>query len=79
MSKKIFWNRRSGKDRRSLADRSPYASQEDRRRSDRRLYGNNDYVLIIGQSGLDKFSLLVTVPTVVIVLATLVVSAAVNL
>ena len=58
MGKKVFFNRRSGKDRRQLYN-SAYQS---RRVMDRRQIPNNDLALIIGNDGLDRFELLAIVP-----------------
>ena len=58
MTAYVHWNRRSGVDRRQLQGNSTNAQ---RRALDRRQLPNNDYLLIVGRTGLDSFELLVTV------------------
>ena len=58
MSKRVFLNRRSGKDRRQLYN----SAYDSRRIMDRRQIPNNDLVLIIGNDGLDRFELVAIVP-----------------
>jgi hypothetical protein len=60
MSKYVFWNRRTGNDRRQLFN-SAYAS---RRSSDRRQLPDNDLLLVIGKNGLDRFELLAMIPII---------------
>lgn len=77
MGKSIFWNRRSGQDRRdktAYENRYLRSGDGDRRVMDRRLYGDNDYLLIIGHTGIDRFTLLVTLPVLAVAIATLVLS-----
>ena len=80
MGKKIFWNRRSGRDRRhSGSHQTPYFKSDDRRGLDRRLYGDNDYVLVIGNTGVDRFTLLISIPALIIVSAALIAGSIVDL
>ncbi len=65
MAKYIFWNRRSGVDRR-LGAFTESNSNENRRITDRRSMPNNDYVLVLGRGGLDSFELLILVPIVTV-------------
>ena len=58
MSKRVFLNRRSGKDRRQRYN----SAYDSRRIMDRRQIPNNDLVLIIGNDGLDRFELVAIVP-----------------
>ena len=68
MVKAIFWNRRSGDDRRH--DQSDQLQGDDRRVGDRRMYRSNDYLLVIGgYTGLDRFTVLVFIPALVIIVA----------
>lgn len=72
----IFWNRRSGGDRRDRTDApGNYLQSDDRRVMDRRLYGENGFVLIIGHTGLDRFTLFVTLPTLVATVIALMLSS----
>lgn len=72
MSQWIIWNRRSGKDRRATdLESNPQPPTDDRRTYDRRLYGNNDYLLIVGQLGIDRFTLLFAFPVLLITLGVL--------
>lgn len=72
MGQLIVWNRRSGRDRRTVENGLQNLSpDDDRRLYDRRLYGGNDYLLIIGQVGIDRFTLLVALPALAITLAAL--------
>lgn len=76
MKKTIFWNRRSGRDRRAdTGAAGHYLQTDDRRVLDRRLYGDNGYVLVIGHTGIDRFTLLVTLPALVITAAALILSS----
>ena len=79
MSRSIFFNRRSGIDRRHRnEDPAYYGEIADRRSIDRRLYGDNGYLLVIGHTGLDRFTVLVTMPALAITVAALVLSSIVN-
>lgn len=72
----IFWNRRSGADRRDREDEpGNYLQSDDRRVMDRRLYGDNGFVLIIGHTGLDRFTLFVTLPTLAATVVALILSS----
>lgn len=74
MEKGIFWNRRSGADRRDSGSDLAYAPAgegSDRRSLDRRLYGDNGYILIVGDAGLDRFTLFVSFPALVLATASL--------
>jgi len=62
MSQRIFWDRRSGYDRR-MYNSHP---EVDYRSSDRRKTVRNDYVLMVGNTGVDLFSLLVLTPVLVL-------------
>lgn len=53
MTRRFFWNRRSGQDRRQHND-----THFNRQRTDRRDLIGNHYRLIIGDSGLDDFELM---------------------
>ncbi len=69
MNKAVFWNRRSGGDRRHRAPvRSMDALHDERRTGDRRLYSDNHYLLVVGDSGLDRFTVLVALPLLVMAL-----------
>ncbi len=68
MAFSVFWNRRSGYERR-MYDEHP---DSDHRRAERRDPGSDEYVLILGQKGLDGFTLLVTIPVVCLILAAIV-------
>ena len=75
MPRYVFWNRRSGADRRQIEylERSSDTQKDGRRQGiDRRLTPNNDYLLIIGDRGLDAFELLIIVPLVTVLSATVV-------
>lgn len=65
MAKRMFWDRRSGVDRRQITNPSDY----NRRTIDRRQIPDNDYLLVIGNSGLDSFELMVLVPIVAVISA----------
>lgn len=65
MAKRVFWDRRSGVDRRQTTNPSDY----NRRAIDRRQIPNNDYLLVIGGSGLDTFELMVLVPIIAVISA----------
>lgn len=79
MNRSIFINRRTGIDRRRHgADPAQYLKGDDRRVMDRRLYGENGYLLVIGHTGLDRFTMLVTLPALLITAAALIVSSQVN-
>jgi len=54
----VHWNRRSGIDRRQLQD---HTAETHRSNSDRRKFPNNDYMLIVGRTGMDSFELLISV------------------
>lgn len=58
MSVYLGLNRRSGTDRR-VWDTTP---STDRRGPDRRRHGTDSYVLVVGDSGVDRFGLLVGFP-----------------
>lgn len=60
MSTMVFLNRRSGYDRRLL----DYGNSGDRRIIDRRKSIDNGYLLVVGNTGLDRFNLFVTMPLV---------------
>lgn len=76
MKQFIFWNRRSGGDRRDRADATGnYLQSDDRRVMDRRLYGENGFILIIGHTGLDRFTLFVTLPTLAATIVALLISS----
>lgn len=77
MSRSVFWNRRSGRDRRheKKADGGIPVIDE-RRIMDRRLYGNNGYLLVVGDAGIDRFTLFVTLPALVFTFAALSLSLA---
>ncbi len=70
---KVFLNRRSGVDRRNHA---VHKSEEhfNRRSLDRRME-DNEYVVVIGDSGMDRFTLLVTIPVLFICGVALIASA----
>lgn len=70
----VFWNRRAGGDRRG--DQNTYQLSDERRIIDRRLYGDNGFVLIIGHTGVDRFTLLVTLPGLAITVVALFLSSA---
>lgn len=70
MSLYLGFNRRVGGDRRIL-DTGP---NQDRRHTDRRRYGTDRYVLVMGDSGIDRFGLMVGFP-VALLLAAAVISA----
>ena len=55
---KIFWNRRSGKDRRQQSQ----TDQDCQRIIDRRYLPNNGYMLVMGAGGIDRFELLGFLP-----------------
>ncbi len=61
----MFLNRRSGTDRRH----SPNTSEFNRRTLDRRHSPSNDYLLIMGNGGLDSFELLIIVPIITVISA----------
>ena len=65
MARLIFWNRRSGYDRRILSHDNGY----DRRYFDRRKQTHNGYLLLVGSRGIDGFNLFFTFPLFVMVLA----------
>lgn len=65
MAKYVFWDRRSGVDRRQFN----HEEVEQRRAGDRRQAPCNDYLLIIGASGLDSFELLILAPIITVLLA----------
>ncbi len=58
MTAYVHWNRRSGIDRRQLQD---HTSETHRSSIDRRQLPNNDYMLIVGRTGMDSFELLISV------------------
>ena len=62
MNKRVFLNRRSGRDRRQLYN----SAYDSRRRSDRRLGANNELGRIIGNDGLDRFELIVIVSVILL-------------
>lgn len=66
MTAYVHWNRRSGVDRRQLQGNDTNAQ---RRALDRRQLPNNDYLLIVGRTGLDSFELLVTVSISTMIMA----------
>lgn len=74
----VFWNRRSGRDRRREAVPELYLQGDERRVMDRRLYDDNGYMLVVGESGLDRFTILVTVPAMVFVFGALLLSSLVT-
>ncbi|HUH37941.1 MAG TPA: hypothetical protein VL027_08355 [Spongiibacteraceae bacterium] len=65
---KMFWNRRSGFERRLISD--PPADEQ--RFLERRNPRSDGYVLVIGEGGLDRFSLMVMVPVLGLLCAALV-------
>ena len=65
MNKRVSLNRRSGSDRRELYN----SAYDSRRIADRRQVPNNDFALIIGNDGLDRFELIVIVPIVILMSA----------
>jgi len=65
MSYFVGLNRRSNRDRR-LYDEHPEA---DHRHQDRRRYGTDRYVIVIGDSGIDRFGLLVGIPVALLLMA----------
>lgn len=65
MAAYIFLDRRSGVDRRHT--QSP--TEHERRSVDRRHLPNNHYLLIVGNSGLDSFELLVIMPIITVISA----------
>ena len=62
----VHWNRRSGIDRRQLHDQT---AETHRSNSDRRKFPNNDYMLIVGRTGMDSFELLISVALTTLVSA----------
>lgn len=74
----VFWNRRSGRDRRREVSAEHYLQSDERRVMDRRLYDDNGYLLVVGESGLDRFTILVTVPALVFVFGALILSSVVS-
>lgn len=64
---RLFWNRRSGFDRRVFSD----TPNEERRFMERRSPRSDGYVLVVGDGGLDRFSLLVMVPVLTLLCAAL--------
>ncbi|MGK0499152.1 MAG: hypothetical protein ACJAYG_000784 [Oceanicoccus sp.] len=68
MDKKVFWNRRSGFDRRL----SYGGTDINRRTVERRDAPNNDFLLILGNNGLDSFELLAIVPIISLLTAMMV-------
>lgn len=66
MTAYVHWNRRSGIDRRQLQDRT---AETHRRSIDRRQFPNNDYMLIVGRTGMDSFELLVSISITTLILA----------
>jgi len=57
-------NRRSNRDRR-LYDEHPPA---DHRHTDRRRYGTDRYVVVMGDTGIDRFGLLVGIPVAILLM-----------
>lgn len=77
MNRSIFWNRRSGRDRRHEKNAEGHFPVIDERRiMDRRLYGNNGYLLIVGDAGIDRFTLFVTLPALAFTIVALSLSLA---
>jgi hypothetical protein len=60
----IFWNRRSGFDRR-VYDEHPYRESRD---DERRDPDSDNYVLVVGEGGIDRFTLLVALPLLALIL-----------
>lgn len=67
MSNGIFWNRRSGFDRR-IYDTDP---DLDYRGNDRRDSMSKDYVLVMGSRGVDILTLVIGLPILVLVIVAL--------
>jgi hypothetical protein len=74
MKLSIFLNRRSGIDRRN-ASRSKGSHN---RIEDRRANGGNNYILVVGGAGLDRFNLTITLPSMLLTLGVLIASAMIN-
>lgn len=68
MSLYVGLNRRAGGERRTF-DTSP---GQDRRGMDRRRHGSDNYVLVMGDSGVDRFGLLVGFPVACLIALTLI-------
>ena len=64
MQSRIFWNRRAGFDRR-VYDEHPYRES---RGDERRGINSDDYVLVVGEGGIDRFTLLVALPLLALLL-----------
>ena len=65
MSRYLGLNRRSRGDRRML-DRG---CDIEHRRGDRRRIASNSYVLVLGDSGVDRFGLMVGIPVLLLIAA----------
>ena len=61
----VGFNRRSNRDRRLYDERPP----SDHRHEDRRRYGTDRYVIVIGDSGIDRFGLMVGIPVALLLVA----------
>lgn len=59
-------NRRSNRDRR-LYDEQP--SSDHRHHQDRRRYGTDRYVIVLGDSGIDRFGLMIGIPVALLLVA----------
>ena len=69
MASHIFWNRRSGIDRRVAND--PFY-EERRAVADRRAPDSDSYVLVVGRQGFDAFTLGMFVPIGILLLVAVV-------
>lgn len=58
-------NRRSNHDRRLYDEHPP----EEQRHTDRRRYGTDRYVIVLGDTGIDRFGLLVGIPVALLLMA----------
>jgi hypothetical protein len=63
MSLFMGFNRRSGQDRR-IHDQEP---EPDHRHTERRRYGTDRYVLVLGDGGIDRFGLMIGVPVALLI------------
>lgn len=64
MSLYLGLNRRSGADRRSFDN---YPPTLDYRHTERRRYGSDRYVVVVGNSGIDLFGLMIGFPVALLV------------
>jgi hypothetical protein len=65
----MHWNRRSGFDRRHFDSHIGEQEDSERRHYERRRPGTDGYMLVMGDSGVDRFGMMVLIPVALLVVA----------